>query len=370
MPSSGCWKHRCRTNRGRCRRRSLRRAFGVVVLPTSQAMRGANAAAIAAGEDLDHAADRVGAVQARTRAAHDLDAVDHVDRQVLERRQAGGRRADADAVDQHQHVVGFGAAHEQRGQLARRRPGWRRDAGAAAQQVGQRARLAAFDLLAVDHLHRRQRVIDGDGGAVGGDDDLVEVGGARPCTCACAKADDGERAARRPGRTIGERSDIRDSPTRGPRAVSVDREGVARRRERPRCGAQQRRRRRRDALRIATSGAWTRVRGRSPDSRVEVVCPPAAAPSRAMHSGGCAGLTRLPLRGQCRNGRACGWNVTGFPFQPVRQDAAGSPRSAAQCTRFEGTVQRANRHGRDPIACRSRYGGIVRKPPSRRQDQS
>src|SRR5688500_2977120 len=65
---------------------------------------------VAPGEDLDHAADRLGAVQAGTRATHDLDALDLVDRQVLESDQAGGGRTGAYAVDQHQHMVGFAAA--------------------------------------------------------------------------------------------------------------------------------------------------------------------------------------------------------------------------------------------------------------------
>src|SRR3546814_5434240 len=73
---------------------------------------------VAAGEDLDHAADRFRTIEARARAAHDLDAVDLVDRQVLERRQPGADRAHAHAIDQHQHLVGFGAAHDDVAPLA------------------------------------------------------------------------------------------------------------------------------------------------------------------------------------------------------------------------------------------------------------
>src|SRR5690606_16128338 len=46
-------------------------------------------AAVAAGEDLDHPAQRLGAVQARARPAHDLDPVDLVHRQVVEHHQPG-----------------------------------------------------------------------------------------------------------------------------------------------------------------------------------------------------------------------------------------------------------------------------------------
>src|SRR5690606_37937020 len=79
----------------------------------------AQSAAGAPVEDLDHAADGLRAVQAGSRAAHDLDALDLVQRQVLVHDHARRCRADAHAVNHHQHVVGFGAAHEHRGQLPR-----------------------------------------------------------------------------------------------------------------------------------------------------------------------------------------------------------------------------------------------------------
>ena len=132
-------------------------------------------AAIATGEDLDHAADGFRAVQAGARAAHDLDAIDQRDRQVLEGDQAGGGRAHAHAVDQHQHVVGLAAAHEHRGELAVAALVGDVDAGAAAQQVGERSRLGAQDLVAGDDFDRCQRGVCGDGGAGGGDDDLVQL---------------------------------------------------------------------------------------------------------------------------------------------------------------------------------------------------
>src|SRR5690606_21571450 len=66
--------------------------------------------AAAAGEDLDHPADRLGAVQARARAADDLDALDLRQRQVLDRRHAGGGGIDLDPVHQHQPAVRLRAA--------------------------------------------------------------------------------------------------------------------------------------------------------------------------------------------------------------------------------------------------------------------
>src|SRR5256885_3290607 len=69
-------------------------------------------------EDLDDAADRIGAVQRRSRPAHDLDAVDLLERDELERRNAQRRRADARAIDQQQRVIGGCAAQEHRARLA------------------------------------------------------------------------------------------------------------------------------------------------------------------------------------------------------------------------------------------------------------
>src|SRR5690606_21152225 len=50
---------------------------------------------VAAGEDLDHAADRLRAVEARARTAHDFDAVDLVHRPVPEGGESGRHRAHA-----------------------------------------------------------------------------------------------------------------------------------------------------------------------------------------------------------------------------------------------------------------------------------
>ena len=74
-------------------------------------------------------------------------------------------------------MIGFGAAQVERGDLARAALVGDRDAGAALQQLAQRARLAALDRLSADHLRRHQAVFDGDLGTRAGDDDLVEIGG-------------------------------------------------------------------------------------------------------------------------------------------------------------------------------------------------
>ncbi len=108
------------------------------------------------------------AVQAGTRPADHLDALDQLHRQILERGEAGAGRADLDAVDQHQHMVGLGAAQEQRGVLAETAVVRQRHAGYLAQQLRHAARLAALDILAVDDAHRRQALGSGLGGTGGG----------------------------------------------------------------------------------------------------------------------------------------------------------------------------------------------------------
>ena len=91
----------------------------------------------ATGEHLDHPADRIGAVQGGTRAAHDLDALDLLQREVLQRGEARRGRTHAHAIDQEQRVIGFGAAQEQGAELAQAALVDQGHAGAAAQQFRQ-----------------------------------------------------------------------------------------------------------------------------------------------------------------------------------------------------------------------------------------
>ncbi len=73
----------------------------------------------AASEQLDHAADGIGAVQRGARPLHDLDALERFWRDVLQRGAADGAWIDAHAVDEHDGVVAFRTAREQRGGLPR-----------------------------------------------------------------------------------------------------------------------------------------------------------------------------------------------------------------------------------------------------------
>ncbi len=121
-----------------------------------------------AGEYLDHPADGFRAIQAGAWPAHHLDALDQFQRQILQGRATGGHRADLDAVDHHQHMVGLSAAHIQRGGLARPAIVRQRNAGHLLQKLGQRARLTTLDSLAVDHRHCRQALPSGLRGARSG----------------------------------------------------------------------------------------------------------------------------------------------------------------------------------------------------------
>ena len=87
----------------------------VVVGAIAEIGKKARLALAASGEDLDHPADRILPVEAGGRTAQDLDTIDQRDRKIFEGGGAGSRGIDPDAVDQDQHVVGIGTAHEDAG---------------------------------------------------------------------------------------------------------------------------------------------------------------------------------------------------------------------------------------------------------------
>ena len=151
-------------------------AAAVVAAADRERRRRTAVGAAAAGEDLHHAADRFRTVEARTRTADDFDVVDQVDRNLLVGGRAERRRAHLDAVDQHHHVIGVGAAHEQRRGLARSAVADDVDAGQAVQQLRQIARLQALDVLARDDGDGGERIVGFLRDAAGGDDDRLGVG--------------------------------------------------------------------------------------------------------------------------------------------------------------------------------------------------
>ena len=122
-----------------------------------------------AGEDLDHAADRIGAPPRGARAAHDFDPLDLVQRQVFPGVGAGAGAGGTHAVDQDQALVGIGPAQQERGVLADAAGARDIDAGQGAQQLQQVGCLAAQDVVAREHADAGQALVDGRGAAGRGD---------------------------------------------------------------------------------------------------------------------------------------------------------------------------------------------------------
>ena len=97
-------------------------------------------------------------------------------RDVLDRGAADGAGIDAHAVHQHQHMIGVGAAQEQRSLLPGAAEARYLDAGAHAQQVAEiRGRLAA-QFRAADDVDAREHAIRRNFRAGGRDDDGFDWG--------------------------------------------------------------------------------------------------------------------------------------------------------------------------------------------------
>ena len=138
----------------------------------------------AARDQVDHAADRAGAVERRHRAADDLDALDvgeGIDAEV-ERAGCVGGIVQRHAVAQHQHGVRVGAADEHAGIAAGTAGLADADAGDGGERIGQRGVAAFLDGLAVDHRDAGGDVEHRRGDARGGDDDFA---GWRECRRRC-----------------------------------------------------------------------------------------------------------------------------------------------------------------------------------------
>jgi len=166
---------------------------------------------VLAQDDVDHAADGVGAVQRRGAVGQDLDPFHRRQRDGVEvGRGAGARRVRrAAAVDQHQGAVGADAAHvhlrHRLGAAARARAeAAERGEGAVAQQLGHRDVAAGVDRGAVDHGDRDRALDVGALEARAGDGDPVQglclAGGAFLCGDAAGGqgAGDAQRQRRQP----------------------------------------------------------------------------------------------------------------------------------------------------------------------------
>ncbi len=129
----------------------------------------------AAREQLDHAADGIGAIQRRARALDDFDALERFGRDVLQRGAADGAGIDAHAVDEHHGVVAFRAAREQRGGLPGAAIARDFEAGMGLQQFADVAGERSFDVAARDDDDRRADRIERHRCAGGGDDGFIEI---------------------------------------------------------------------------------------------------------------------------------------------------------------------------------------------------
>src|SRR5439155_14891625 len=123
------------------------------VRPVGRAGVGGEHAVAAAREYLDHAADRVGAVKARRGAAQNLDMVDLLERNRFERSRAIARRADAQAVDQHQRVPAVGAAQKDRARGAGPAVHGDLDSRHAGEQFGEALRSRARHVLGANDCY-------------------------------------------------------------------------------------------------------------------------------------------------------------------------------------------------------------------------
>ena len=117
---------------------------------------GRPAVARAASRDhVDHAPDRVRAPECGAWALDDLDALDHVGWNVLQRGQANRPRIDPDAVDEDQRVVALGAANEHRRGLAGTAVASHVEARMKTQQFRRVVGAATLDRVTVDDQRRR-----------------------------------------------------------------------------------------------------------------------------------------------------------------------------------------------------------------------
>ncbi len=112
----------------------------------------------AACNDINHAPDRIGAKQRGTSALDDLDALDHFGGNVLNGSATQRAGIDAHTVDEHERVVTFGTAHEDRCRLARSAIATDVDARLHPQQFGKVSRHRQFDLFAGDDRDRHDRI--------------------------------------------------------------------------------------------------------------------------------------------------------------------------------------------------------------------
>src|SRR6266850_709156 len=143
---------------------------GRVVRPDSRRDARRRRVLAALGEDLDHAPDRVGAVQAAQLPGHDLDPLDLAERNVLERRRAERGGADPHAVHQDQRMTAVRPAHKHAARLSESAVARGLDPAQHLQHLDQSLLAASGDVFGGDDIDRLQRLSAGLRKSGGGDD--------------------------------------------------------------------------------------------------------------------------------------------------------------------------------------------------------
>ena len=106
------------------------------------------------GDDVHHAADGVRAVERRLRAAHDLDALDRVERDLRQLRRAEGRALHTHAVHEHLDLVGVGAADADARVAAEPSEALDVHAGDLSHDLLELGVVVRFQLVLADDRHR------------------------------------------------------------------------------------------------------------------------------------------------------------------------------------------------------------------------
>ena len=119
----------------------------------------AERALASARDDVDHAADRVRAVERRLRTANDLDALDQLGREVGEIDLTERGTLHAHAIDEHLHLIGVGAADRDRGRLAEAPGASDVDTRHTAERLVHRRITPGVDVVTGNHRHRRAELL-------------------------------------------------------------------------------------------------------------------------------------------------------------------------------------------------------------------
>src|SRR5438876_384039 len=143
----------------------------------SDAGRGAGCRRVfaALGEDLDHAPDRVGAVQAAQLTGHDLDPLDLAERNVLERRRAERSGPDPHTVHQDQRMTAVRPAHEHAARLPESAVARGLDPAQRLQDFDQSLLATSGDVFGGDDVDRLQSLRAGLRKSGGSDDNGIFI---------------------------------------------------------------------------------------------------------------------------------------------------------------------------------------------------